>query len=54
MRVMTETGFGREIKKVVGIVKKKHAYFSTYEFNLSMIKQYLVDSNEYDTEAEYA
>ena len=47
----TQSSFGREIKRVDGCGKIRAAYGFYYKLNLNVIKQHLVDLNEYDEDA---
>lgn len=51
--LLTETSFGRELKKVVGITKKKTNTCNVYALCHSEIKAYLENAKEYDPDAEY-
>ena len=51
--LMTETAFGREIKKIDGITKKRMANLIVYELKPEIIRQYLESVNEYDPDAEF-
>jgi hypothetical protein len=51
--LLTETSFGREIKKVSGIIKKKSNGIHIYMLCHSEIKAYLEKANEHDPDAEY-
>ena len=42
---MTETVFGREIKKIDGITKKRMANLIVYELKSEIIRQYLESVN---------
>jgi hypothetical protein len=50
--LMTETAFGRELRRIAGIEKKKCHNYAAYLFDKPAIKQHLLDSNRYDVEAE--
>lgn len=49
--LQTETAFGRDVKRIVGINKKRSNQGWSYSFEKTEIKQYLVESNEYDADA---
>lgn len=51
--LLTETSFGREIKKVTGITKKKTTACAVYTLCHGEIKAYLQKVKEYDPDAEY-
>jgi len=50
--VMTETSFGREVKKVAGVTSKKTNTVRVYQLDHEAIKAHLQASNEYDPDAE--
>ena len=50
----TQTSFGREIKRVDGCGKIRAAHGFYYKLNLNVIKQHLVELNEYDEDAMVA
>ncbi len=50
--VMTETSFGREVKKVAGVTSKKTNTARIYKLDHEAIKAHLKASNEYDPDAE--
>jgi hypothetical protein len=52
--VVTSNAFGRDIKKIEGIVKRKVHGNNYYNFDIGLIKKYLEDHNEYDPDAELA
>jgi hypothetical protein len=51
--LMTESSFGRDIKKIAGIEKKRSNTGMVYTLSHKKIKQYLESVNEYDEDAEY-
>ena len=51
--LMTETAFGRETIRVVGITKTRTKAGHFYLLEHPAIKKHLVDMNEYDADAEY-
>ena len=50
--VMTETSFGREVKKVAGVSFKRNSAGRVYQLDHEAIKAHLQASNEYDPDAE--
>ena len=50
--VATSTAFGRDLKKIEGINKKKSDGNNYYTFDAGLVKKYLEDHNEYDPDAE--
>lgn len=52
--LMSETGFGREVKKLNGINVKKTSTTRNYQLDHQRIKKHLQDINEYDPDAEEA
>ncbi len=51
--LMTETVFGRESKRIAGVIKKKTNSLYLFLMDHPTIKMYLEEINEYDPDAEY-
>ena len=51
--LMTESAFGRDIKKITGVAKKRSNTGIVYTLLHEDIKQYLESVNEYDADADY-
>ncbi len=49
--IKTHTSFGREIKRIDGVDKRRTMNGFCYKLELAKIKQSLIEYNEYDEEA---
>ena len=51
--LLSQSSFGRELKKVDGLDKRRTTAGVVYRLDPRRIKNYLIDINEYDEEAEF-
>jgi len=47
----TENAFGRDVKRIVGVDKRRTSSGMVYRLDFAKIKQHLIDINEYDAES---
>ena len=51
--LVTESSFGRDMKRVPGLVLKRTAHGKLYHIDARRIKQHLLEINEFDEEADF-